>query len=68
MKNAVTSEAAQLVDIESDLVLARRERRFEDALHHLDEIFAIHLHTASEPTRLRCAALMAAPEAFRQAA
>jgi hypothetical protein len=54
--------------IEKDLIAARREGRFEDAFHHLDEIFVTHLHTDSEPTRLRCAALMAAPETFQQAA
>jgi hypothetical protein len=68
MKNAVKSEAEILVAIENDLVTARREGRFEDALHHLDEIFAIHMHTESEPTRLRCAALLADPETLQKAA
>src|SRR5258706_14331821 len=48
MKNVVKSEAAILVDIEKDLVAARREGRFEDALHHLDEIFVTHLHTQTK--------------------
>jgi hypothetical protein len=68
MKNAVKSEAEILVNIENDLVTARREGRFEDALHHLDEIFVMHLHTESEPTKRRCATLLAAPERLQQAA
>jgi hypothetical protein len=67
MKEAVKSEAEILADIEADLVSARRESRFEDALHHLDEIFVIHLHTGSEATKSRCAVLLAAPE-LQQAA
>jgi hypothetical protein len=68
MKSVTKSEAALLADIENDLVAARREGRFEDALHNLDEIFVIHLHTEKEPTRLRCAALLAAPETLQKAA
>jgi hypothetical protein len=66
--NPQSLELDSVAAIEKDLIAARREGRFEDALHHLDEIFVIHLHTESEPTRLRCAALMAAPEIFQQAA
>jgi hypothetical protein len=68
MNKAVRSEAAMLIDIEKDLVAARRECRFEESLCHLDEIFAIYLHTGSQQLRLRCAALMAAPEPIQQAA
>jgi len=67
MNKPVRSEAELLADIEKDLVASRREGRFEDALHNLDEIFVMHLHTESEPTRLRCAALLAAPELPRAA-
>jgi hypothetical protein len=62
--NAKLFEVTSVTAIENDLVTARREGRFEDALHHLDEIFVIHTHTESEPTKARCAALLAAPEAM----
>jgi hypothetical protein len=67
MKNAVKSEAEILVNIENDLVAARREGRFEDALHHLDEIFVLRKHTDNDAVRVRCAVLLAAPE-LQQAA
>jgi hypothetical protein len=51
-------EFETLACIEEDLIAASREDRFEDALHHLDEIFVMHLHTENEPVRRRCAALM----------
>jgi hypothetical protein len=56
-----------VTNIETDLVAARREGRFEDALHHLDEIFVFHLHTASDLIRARCAALLSAPETLQVA-
>ena len=59
---AKLSDAEFLAAFEKDLKTARVEGRFEDALHHLDEIFVMHLHTDSEPTKLRCAELLAAPE------
>ena len=62
------SETASIIAIEKDLVIARREGRFEEALHHLDEIFVIRLHTESERVRARCAALLAAPEMLQEAA
>jgi hypothetical protein len=66
MRSAI--EVKHVDEIERELAAARRESRFEDALEHLDEIFVIHLHTESEPTRLRCAAMLAAPEVLQEAA
>jgi hypothetical protein len=60
--NLNTRNTEALTNIEADLVAARREGRFEDALHHLDEIFVCHKHTQSAQIRARCAALLAAPE------
>lgn len=68
MKNAVKSEVETVAAIETDLAAARREGRFEDALHHLDEIFVLHKHTESEPIKARCATLLAAPETLQKAA
>jgi hypothetical protein len=62
MKNVDQGEFSIISAIESDLVSARREGRFEDALHHLDEIFVMHEHTACEAIRSRCAALLGATE------
>jgi hypothetical protein len=61
-------ETESFTAIVTDLGAARREGRFEDALHHLDEIFAIHQHTESAPLRARCAASLAVPETLQQAA
>ena len=66
-KTVVKSEAQTVTEIERDLIAARRESRFEDALHHLDEIFVFHKHTDSDAMRARCAVLLAAPE-LQQAA
>jgi hypothetical protein len=68
MKNAIKSEAETIASIEMDLVGARREGRFEDALHHLDELFVIFKHSESDPARTLCAALLAAPETLQKAA
>jgi hypothetical protein len=68
MKNVDQRDLSIVSVIEVDLVAARRESRFEDALHHLDEIFVLHKHTESDATRVRCAALLAAPETVLQAA
>ena len=62
MKNVDQRDVSIVSAIEVDLVAARRESRFEDALHHLDEIFVLHMHTDSDAIRSRCAALLAAPE------
>jgi hypothetical protein len=67
MKNVDQRDIATISAIELDLVGARREGRFEDALHHLDEIFVFHMHTASDLIRARCAALLAAPETLQAA-
>jgi len=64
----IINDAKTLNDIEKDLVSARREGRFEDALHHLDEIFVLHMHAESYPIKARCAALLAAPETLQKAA
>jgi hypothetical protein len=66
MKKAI--EVKHVDEIERDLAAARRERRFKDALEHLDEIFVIHLHTENEPLKARCAAMLAAPEVLQEAA
>ena len=66
--NQKTSATETVTNIEKDLVVARREGRFEDALHHLDEIFVFHKHTASAQIRARCAALLSAPETLQKAA
>ncbi|MGY4414880.1 hypothetical protein ACVWW4_006616 [Bradyrhizobium sp. LB7.1] len=55
-------DVSALAAIESDLVSARRERRFEDVLHHLDEVFVMHKHTACGAIRTRCAALLGASD------
>ena len=68
MKNAVKSEAEILVNIENDLATARREGRFEDALHHLGEILGVHVNTESETVKARCAALLSAPETLQKSA
>lgn len=62
MMNVDQRDVSALTAIESDLVSARREGRFEDVLHHLDEVFVVHKHTASEAIRTRCAALLGAPD------
>jgi hypothetical protein len=66
--NRVMNDAKTLNNIEKDLVTARREGRFEDSLHHLDEIFVLHMHAESDPIKARCAALLAAPETLQKAA
>jgi hypothetical protein len=68
MKNVDQRELSIISAIEIDLVSARREGRFEDALHHLDEIFVVHKHTGCDAIRSRCAALLAAPGTVVQAA
>ncbi len=68
MKSAVKSEAESVGIIEKDLAAARREGRFEDALHHLDELFVIHKHTESDQVKACCAALLAAPETLQKGA
>ncbi|SHH20830.1 hypothetical protein [Bradyrhizobium erythrophlei] len=60
--NLKTRDTETVTNIEKDLVAARRDGRFEDALHHLDEIFVFHKHTESALIRARCAVLLAAPE------
>jgi hypothetical protein len=66
--NRIMSDTKTLNNIEKDLVAARREGRFEDALHHLDEIFVCHKHAESHELKARCAALLAAPETLQKAA
>ena len=61
------SDTETVSNIETDLAAARREGRFEDVLHHLDEIFVFHMHTASDRIRARCAALLSAPETLHAA-
>jgi hypothetical protein len=61
------SDTETVTNIEADLAAARREGRFEDALHHLDEIFVFHMHTACDLIRARCAALLSAPETLQAA-
>jgi hypothetical protein len=68
MKNVDQRDVSTLSAIEIDLVSARREGRFEDALHHLDEILVMHKHADCDAIRSRCAALLAAPELVVQAA
>ena len=53
-------EVESVAAIEKDLAAARRVGRFEDVLFHLGELVAVHMHTESEPLRLRCAQLLAA--------
>jgi hypothetical protein len=67
MKNVDQRDLSIISAIEVDLATARRESRFEDALHHLDEIFVFHKHADSEMIKARCAVLLAAPE-LQQAA
>jgi hypothetical protein len=66
-RKAIKSEAQTIAAIEKDLVSARREGRFEDALHHLDEIFVLHKHTETDAVKAHCAALLAAPETLQAA-
>lgn len=54
--------------MEKDLIKARREGRFEEALLCLDEIFVYHKYTEDNAVRARCAALLAAPETFQKVA
>jgi len=54
------TEAESVAAIEIDLTAARRDERFADAVFHLEELMAVHMHTNSEPLRLRCAQLLAA--------
>jgi len=68
MKNVDQRDLSIISAIELDLVAARREGRFEDALHHLDEIFVLHKHTESNAAKVHCAALLSAPEKAMQAA
>jgi hypothetical protein len=65
--NQNTHDDETITNIETDLVTARREGRFEDALHHLDELFVFHMHTASDRIKARCAALLSAPETLQAA-
>ena len=58
--NQNTFEVESVVAIAKDLATARRESRFGDALFHLEEILAVHMHTESNPLRTRCAELLAA--------
>jgi hypothetical protein len=44
-------EIESFTAIVTDLGAARREGRFDDALHHLAEIFVIHQHTESAPLK-----------------
>ncbi|MGO3928147.1 hypothetical protein [Rhodopseudomonas pseudopalustris] len=53
------TEAAIVSAIEKDLRAARIQRRFDDMLHHLDELFIFHKHAESAAVRSRCAALLA---------
>ncbi|MFZ2160456.1 MAG: hypothetical protein WAV72_30650 [Bradyrhizobium sp.] len=68
MKNVYQRDLSIISAIEIDLVSARREGRFEDALHHLDEIFVVHKHTDCDETRARCVVLLLAPETLQRAA
>jgi hypothetical protein len=68
MKNVDQRDLFIISAIEVDLVAARRESRFEDALSCLDEILVHHKHTESDAVKARCAALLAAPEMLMQAA
>lgn len=56
---APVTEMDFIGEIERDLRAARSQHRFEDMLHHLDELFIFHKHTESAAIRSRCAALMA---------
>jgi len=58
--NQNTFEIESFAAIVTELGVARREGRFEDALFHLEEILAVHTHTESNPLRARCAELLAA--------
>jgi hypothetical protein len=68
MKNVDQRAFSIISAIEIDLVSARREGRFEDALHHLDEIFAVHKHTECDEARARCVVLLSAPETLQHMA
>lgn len=68
MKNVDQREQSIISAIEIDLAVARREGRFEDVLHHLDEIFVVHEHTDCDEAKARCVVLLAAPETALQAA
>jgi hypothetical protein len=46
--------------IEINLSAARRERRFEDVLDCLDEIFVHHKHNSNEAVKNRCAEILQA--------
>jgi hypothetical protein len=48
-----------VVDLaEKDLILSRTEKRFDDSLDHLDEIYVIQIHTRDEQLKARCEQLL----------
>ena len=62
------SETEMVAGVENDLIAARRESRFEDALFHLGELVAVHTNTEDGSLRARCATLLSAPETVQKAA
>jgi hypothetical protein len=57
----MAKELEMISRIEDDMKAARRQSRFEDMLHHLDEIFVFYLHADNDTIRARCAAVLAGP-------
>ena len=68
MKNIVKTELQILDAVQADLQASRRQGRFEDVLLCVEEIFVMHKFTESAAVKVRCAALLSAPEVRQQAA
>lgn len=62
------SEAEMVAGVESDLIAACHESRFDDVLIHLDELLGAHKNTQDDALRARCAVLLSAPATVKKAA